>query len=292
MTNDGLFSDIVYNPNAPLNNNTAKKRAFYEPGDIIQDLLLTFENTSKPIFPIGVYDLPMQLSLSERVDDFNKDDGRILEVDTDKTFFNIASNVIRTHLFEGKQTKMSLFELIQILGKSAKKRLLIIDACRIPSGTTANVIREKRTLSRTLSMSGRKTCANVGAPIVNMRTLKAFAKLTGHANPTYKALGTAIQKFISDDLLDLYKQPKTGRSAKLYDILGAARTAGVVLRLKEPATAAAAAPAAAATNAAATATAAAAPATATNAATANGSGAGKGGTRKRKRRLRRTRRRV
>ncbi len=165
MKDKGLFHEQVYNPRVtpgPVNN-AAQKRAFYAPGDIIQDLNLVFKNNAvKPIFPMGAFQIPIRSSLKEAIDTFNENGGKVVDATTDSTYFNNDINLFRARIFGQNIKEWTLYDAIENLGSfGSKKRLIVVDACRVPTSvkSLANMSKEsvlaERRLSRSLSVSGR-----------------------------------------------------------------------------------------------------------------------------------------
>jgi hypothetical protein len=64
-----FFSDILYRNNAPYEE---FKAAIYEPGDILQDLQISFTNPQHPYMLLGVWDCPIPTKLG---DDFDTNNG-------------------------------------------------------------------------------------------------------------------------------------------------------------------------------------------------------------------------
>lgn len=232
MGGKGLFSNVVYNPNSPKQSG----RSFYEPDDIIQDLRLSMKNDFKPVFPVGVFQLPIPGSMKSRIDDFNEDDDALLEKDTDKTLFNIKQNLFADAIFARGNSTTTLFDVLESLGPSRQKRLVIVDACRVAPGNNATAVSQRRALSRTLSMSGRMTCPRLNLSVVNKKSLSHTAlKLASDALEN-QLLAEKMIGFVH--LLDT-KSPHgpLTLSEDLHDILMSASRAGVVIRAPAPATA-------------------------------------------------------
>ncbi len=62
--NDGtLFQDLLYSTDSGVDN--SKRIAIYQPGDLIQDLVVVLENESPPWDPVGLWKLPMEPSTEE-----------------------------------------------------------------------------------------------------------------------------------------------------------------------------------------------------------------------------------
>ena len=247
----GLFDEQVYNPkNIGSNRNTlAKKRAFYEPGDFIQDLTLVFKNNSvKPIFPMGAFQIPIPGSLKTKVDEFNENDESHINAETDRLLFNLPINLFGNRIFKEGNTKWTLFDALNNLGSlGKKKRLVIVDACRVPENVASatNMSKEEialeRRLSRSLSLSGRSYEVAEGcvlpptAQTVNVRTLRSLRKWLG--NPILgspkDALKKAIDKLIAPGKNSVFNEEGEIQAADrvlLEDILEKAKAADTPIR--------------------------------------------------------------
>lgn len=64
-----FFSDYLYKSGDPYAPNTT---AIYEPGDIVQDLDLSFENDAHPFMLLGVWSCPLQSDLRDQLDSTNQ----------------------------------------------------------------------------------------------------------------------------------------------------------------------------------------------------------------------------
>ena len=196
---EGLFASIVYDPAAPADHD---RRAFYEPGDIIQDLNLTFANHDKPIFPVGVFQCPVPLTLKESFEEFNEGD-RPLVPTTDASLFNRRENLFRDQIFGAQpQTRDSLYAVLRKLGPVVRgqKRLIVVDACRIchgpnNAGRVASVARTRR-----LSVSARCAGLPVPRPLMGAAALREFAH--GRAGRAKPAALVARAKVVYGSLVD------------------------------------------------------------------------------------------
>jgi hypothetical protein len=240
-----LFKDIVYDPEqvpGPVNE-ASVKRAFYAPGDIIQDLTLSFKNYNvRPIFPIGLYQIPIPGSLKDRLDTFNADKSEVVDAETDKRFFNIDINLLKRKLFDEKKLTSTLFETINTLGPlGRKKRLLVVDTCRSPSTPVPNETmgeenkirigrnrNNERRLCRSLSVCGRQYTCPLPPTVhtVNIKALRDVKKVL--AVPSVGSPNEALKKAIEKLLASLYDEDGERTVADrslLADVLAKAETA-------------------------------------------------------------------
>ncbi len=69
IQNRRFFSNYLYRSGDPYAPNTT---AIYEPGDIVQDLTLSFDNDAHPFMLLGVWNCPINHELSEQYDETNQ----------------------------------------------------------------------------------------------------------------------------------------------------------------------------------------------------------------------------
>lgn len=249
-----LFQDLLYDPAKARNQNTGAKRAFYEPNDIVQDLNCSFENDYKPIFPMGVFDLPLPRYIKDNIVEFNEDEDEEIQPngETDKRFFNVASNFYKKEMFETKprKTLFSLFDILNDLNKKqplakGSKRLVILDTCRVPrefvhkeKGNTEEITARKKAheveeikLTRSLSESGRSCPAIQTQSVINTTTLNKMKTTLG--NPTRGSNDEALKKSIETLLTAFHDDEGEDTQADrklLIDVIEKARVAGKVIR--------------------------------------------------------------
>ncbi len=249
-----LFQDLVYDPAKERNQETASKRAFYEPNDIVQDLRCSFENDYKPIFPMGVFDLPLPYSMKDNIAEFNEnEEEELVEEETDKRFFNVASNFYKKEMFETKPRKtfFTLFDILNDLNKKqplakGSKRLLILDTCRVPKeavhkekGNTEEITTRKKALeveeiklSRTLSEVGRSCPAIQTQSVINLTTLRNMIKRLPRPDigSNEEKLKKSIEKLLTALYNDEEDERKQADRSLLIDVIQKAEAAGKVVR--------------------------------------------------------------
>ena len=242
MKGAGLFSEEVYNATkAPANEyNFAKKRAFYQPGDLIQDISIRFKNNKKNIFPVGAFQIPIAGSLKLRVDEFNENETSEFDDNTtDSLFFNIPSNLFRRKIFVDRITTSTLFDSVNDLGNlGGKKRLIIVDTCRVPTfphNANGAVRPAEKTLVRSLSVSGRSYAPTCALPptvnTVNMAALRNILRRIGL--PAVNSPEQKLKKAIDDLIAGLFDEDDERQQADrklLVTVLEKSRSAELPIR--------------------------------------------------------------
>lgn len=202
----GILHNLTYNKAiASSANEPRKKRAFYEPGDIIQDIRIEFKNYGKPLLPTGVFVCPLPGSLKETMDKFYKDTKDPFTKDTDKRFFNISKNLLKTQLFVDGQLNDTLYNVIRNLPTNpGKKRLLLVGSCRGVSDPANNSrkLQEKLNVCRSLSANSRCRTCDGNHFLVNLATLQKFRNDYKHI-PEYKPLVVKAGKIIGNLIDDI-----------------------------------------------------------------------------------------
>lgn len=69
MNNGTLLQDVLYKPTSPNNDSTY---AIYEPGDIVQNMLISFSNDVFPYMMLGIWKLPIRKELKKYLDKLNE----------------------------------------------------------------------------------------------------------------------------------------------------------------------------------------------------------------------------
>jgi len=228
---EGLFTSILYDPTVAAD---PMKRAFYEPGDIIQDLDLTFANHDKPIFPMGVFQCPVPLDMKANFEAFNEGD-RPLEATTDASLFNRRENLFKDQLFGPKpQIQDRLYDVIRKLGPVVRgqKRLIVVDACRVCRNAEGPARLASVARTRRLSLSARCAALPVPRPLMGLASLRDFVH--GRTGPAKPAALVARAKrlygsFVDEDDEEGMPRDRVGSAIELDGLIRAAAEAGLRL---------------------------------------------------------------
>jgi len=194
----GILRNIVYNASKPAHADNMSGRAFYEPGDIIQDINIMFRNEGRNLLPTGVFSCPLPSDLKTRIDEFNADSSRPFEPErTDKEFFDIPENLFGNRIFRAGRVSDTLYNVIKTLPLGrGYKQLLIVGSCRAEMG---NNKAEKKRMCRTLSGNSRcRTCVGPNF-LLNYNSLANFRRrFQGTTSESIKPLVARVTRIMGD----------------------------------------------------------------------------------------------